>query len=278
MRHFNFFDELAKRGKSKRTCIEYQRRINKWIKFLNTKHNGMGIYEAGLNELIDYKRSLLCDGRCSSTIKVNLDTVSIFYDYCLEYGLISKLPCSKDMLLVEQVQELEELSQYELKEIKKWIYQLHGDYRKAMLCMFSTGARPGDIVNLTSNDIVHLYGNVFIRTFDYNWERYRWIPVMDRVIAAELFASSLGEQKGKLFNINKRKLIRIASKLNAIRDDFHHYLFRYTHTKRLKRNNVPNHIIDYLYGEGKIPKEFKRVDDELHRQIILKHIDSLFDL
>ncbi|MHA8109963.1 site-specific integrase [Lactobacillaceae bacterium Melli_B4] len=281
MLYSDFIIELKQKGRSDRTCREYKHRVKKWVDFLSSECNESDAMKATEDQFMLYRQVLICSDMSVNTINSYLNGISLFYKICVEKGYIDKspCPCSKFFLVSDNSIEIKELSIHELNEIKKLIHNLDKNRMGAMLCMLATGARPGVIANLTYGDIVKAGHNIFIRTYRHDWKKIRLMPVMDIKIAPQIFSRALGsnvDKNKKVFNISKRDLIKTANKFKRVRDDFHYHLFRYTHFKRLERNNVPAHIINYLYGEGPFPDEFKDLEESLHHEVILKHKDALF--
>ncbi|MBW1606444.1 hypothetical protein [Lactobacillus sp. Sy-1] len=263
-------------GKSKRTCKEYARRIRHWTTYLLSEFSEYDLMKANECQFLSYKSSLLISGRQSNTINVKLNTISLFYDLAIKKGLITANPCPKGSLIYNKVEPLNEITSDEYLMIEGWIQRLPVKYRLPIRCILATGLRPGGIAKLTKSDIVSENGDVFIKSYNYDWDSVRWIPIMNRKTAALVYGLSMFSEQHLLFDVKKRELIKVFDQLKQIRSDFHHYLVRYSHIKRLERNNIPNHVIDYLFGEGPLPKQFKSISNDEHGNELMKHSDDLF--
>lgn len=120
-----------------------------------------------------------------------------------------------------------------------------------------TGARIGELLAISDNEIDYDDNSILIRTLKQKKEKYRTVFISDKLLAEiSRFLMVYPEMQGKLFDISKRSVQyffeNMCSKANIIKEKSHIHILRHTRAIELIKAGVPLHHVKQILGHSSI--------------------------
>lgn len=245
----NFLEDLALQGKTLSTCEEYENRLNDFLAFIASKQTKLQAVTQ--RDMRDYRTYLLKKKLNNRTINMRISTVRVFYNWAQINEIVDTNPVLDGLHLVPKDKRIERLTDQEIRTFLSWINTLQGNLRTAFYLMYGSGARVGEVANLTAADVVLKDNNVYITITDAKWGSDRVIPIMDKYAAKIVWQYRLEAEitSQPLFRLSRRTLQTYATNFSQQTGiKFHCHLLRHTFAARLLEMGIPITTIQYLLG------------------------------
>ena len=201
--------------------------------------------------ILNYQRKLLKKSLNPRTVNAHISTVCVFYNWLAREGEIDISPVPDNLHVMTNPKPINRLSDNDLKVFISWVNTLQVNLRAAFFAMYGSGARVGEIANLTFSDVQLKDGRVYINIKDAKWGSDRCIPIIDGEAAKIVWDYYLScEANGEpLFRVSRRTLQTYATDFNNQSGIyFYCHLLRHTFAARLLEQGVPITTIQYLLG------------------------------
>lgn len=241
---------MALENKQKSTIIEYKNRLETFERYL--KNVGITDFaDVKRADILDFQRSLLKRKLNPRRINGILSTVCVLYNWMALEGEVEVSPVPEGLHVRTNPQPIERISDDNLKVFVSWINTLQPNLRAAFWAMYGSGARVGEIANLTFSDVQLKDNRLYLNIKDAKWGSDRCIPIVDGEAAKIVWDYYLTcEASGEpLFRVARRTLQTYATDFsNTTGIEFHCHLLRHTFAARLLEQGIPITTIQYLLG------------------------------
>lgn len=245
-----FLNQLKLENKRESTIAEYQRRLNKFERYLE-QQGVKSLQDVDRELILNFKRALLAENLNPRTINAELSTLCVYFKWAEIEGLIANNPMPAGLHVLTHPKPIERLSDEQLTNFVSWINTLQENLRAAFWLLYGSGARVGEVAHLTYSDIQLCDERVYLTITDAKWGSDRRIPVVDQQAAQIVwqYHQSCAITGDPLFRVSKRTLQTYAAKFSDLTGiPFHCHLLRHTFAARLLENGTPITTIQYLLG------------------------------
>lgn len=245
-----FLKELQGRGASRYTLLNYKKHLEKFISFLN--ENVISFSEINGKYSKAFRNYLIDRGLSPRSINTILSCIKSFYDFLVDEGEIGGNPIIlRNIKVKEKERKPDFLREDELDRLRRYLKRVPNHISLIFNTMLATGVRVGEVVELTSDDVIVDKGRLFIRVRSGKGKKERYVPVMDNDVAKNLLA--LAKKRGKLFNVSRNTIIWWGWKIKKETGiDFHSHRLRHTVATNLLSKGYPLDVIQKVLGHTSI--------------------------
>lgn len=248
-----FLYDAKLEGKAPSTLKVYANRLRQWSTFL--ERHEITLETATHKDLYNFVAWLHEKKQKNSTIKNELTTIYVFYTWGQKNGIIRSVPVTPVDYPTVRAERVHRLTDDELRHLIAYIDGLQENLRAAFWLMLGTGARVGEVANLTVTDVTLRGQAVYVDIRDAKWGSDRCIPVTDKQAARIVwrFCRTVPVDNRPLFRVSKRTLQWYATRFRQRTGiEFHCHLLRHTYAAKLTEKGVPITTIQYLLGHRSI--------------------------
>ena len=190
-------DELMNKDMSESTITSYQIHVKKFFEW----HVDKDLHSVTPRRVIDYRNYLLKMNLRPATINLKRISLSRFFEFCVENGILKSNPVSNVKKSKEVKLPPSTPSESDVNKMRNYILEncrRRNDYNHLMIfdMMRLTGIRVSEAVNLIFSDIDVDERTILIRNSKGNVTRH--VPIGDELLESyKQFASNLHRSKNK---------------------------------------------------------------------------------
>lgn len=244
-----YLEHILLEGKTLNTVTTYGfhlKSFNRWITYNERKLEGIKT-----KDLLDFKEWMLKRGKSERTFNAVISCLRGYFDFLILNEVVRTNPVSNLLRVKVRNYRQERLTDSHIHEFYTYIDQLKPNIRAAFYLMIGSGARVGEVVNLTKEDITTENGRVFIDIRDAKWGSDRKIPIIFKSSALIVndYLKDLDVTSLPAFRVSKRTLQTHATTFTQKTNiPFSCHVLRHTFATLLLENEVPIEKIQYLLG------------------------------
>lgn len=245
-----FLNQLQLENKRESTIRVYKQRLQKFERYI--QNAGITDFrDVKRNDILDFQRDMLRNNLNPRTINGVISTVCVYYQWAEINGVINQSPAPAGLHMRTNPQPIDRLSDENIATFLSWVDTLQPNLRAAFWLLYSSGARVGEVANLTYSDVTLRKRRVYINISDAKWGSDRCIPIIDQH-AAEIvwdYQQSCEVTGRPLFRVSRRTLQTYATHFETLSGiKFHCHLLRHTFAAKLLEQGIPITTIQFLLG------------------------------
>ena len=268
-----FTAHLKQLHRSPKTIKEYRRRLNRWRDYLHDHEAGAILLQATALKWVRYRKSLLALNYSQKTVNSFLNTLSTFYRWAIQQGLIARDPLAGARYFKTAVAASPRLATRQVEQLRAWFDTLPVHLRASYYMMYGAGLTPEETSRLQASDVWLSGGVMYVHAGRLQCERT--VPIMKKDAAQVLYTywSARQSAPGPLFRVSSLYLYQHDRRFSAF--PFHCLRLRHDFAIKLCEANMPLQKIQRLMGHPEILMTMYAVR---HAQHDLEHIRPAYRL
>jgi len=206
-------------------------------------------------DILDYKKTLECEGYKLNTIRLHLLVIRTFYEYLNFKGEKIINPCSKFVIPAEKIGTVKALGEDSIKKILNYL-ESKEDYIKVLFyLMLYGGLRIGEVAKLKTKDIQFVNDRIIISIPGEiaKGKKSRISPYIDGYTGKFLLDYIENNNHKYLSRISKRTIQYHAKQISkAIEVKFNCHMLRHNYATELLNRGISLDIIQTALGHKNI--------------------------